>query len=119
MGTVPSEAGGLSPFSHLERSPLMSRFRPVTLSQYYNSPAVFPESAGSAWHPRSAGCLAALPRGSQTSWGIPFRLGKQPLDQPCVVALGAKTGEIKVKLSGTATHLCFLQLANLPDDYLT
>ncbi|MDO8589516.1 MAG: CehA/McbA family metallohydrolase [Armatimonadota bacterium] len=97
----------------------MNRFRPIPLGRRYNSPAKFHEGSTQdpTWHERAAGDLALIPRGLVKSWGIPFSLGVQELERPCIVTLRPQSGEVTVPLSGSATHICFLHLADFPEDH--
>jgi hypothetical protein len=57
-----------------------------------------------------------MPRGRQTLWGIPFRLGPKDLKAKGLLALGNENPKTSIPLKGTATHLCFLHFCNLPED---
>lgn len=95
----------------------MPRFRCVDLDRFYNSPAAL-HSRGSTpqWHRQIKECVQHMPRGRQTLWGIPFRLGPKDLRKKGLLLLGGNTSEMTIPLKGRATHLCILHFCNVPTD---
>ena len=97
-----------------------NRFVPVDISQYANSSvAVCVESDGSrpVWNTMVAGYLANLPDADCTLWGIPFSFRRCAKDSSCIIELHPSVGEIEIPLSGRATHICVLHIADCPADY--
>jgi hypothetical protein len=91
----------------------------LSLGECLNASAVVsPEAADGApaWHARLSKYLGELPRGEQSYWGIPFNLGTTSADQACLIALHPGASDVRVPLSGAATHICVLHIANFPND---
>jgi len=92
------------------------RFRQITLGRYFNTDARLKPSSKVGWAKQAADLAHYLPRGRQTFWGIPFSLGPKDLAKPGLIALGPVMKPVRVRLAGTATHLCVLHFCNLPKD---
>jgi len=96
-----------------------SKFRTVNLSRVFNASARLRTRATKrlpAWSRAVADVLEHMPRGSQTYWGIPFRLGPKDLSRPGVVELAPARGDVEVPLRGRATHVCLLHFCDLATD---
>jgi len=96
---------------------MAAEFRPVALTRFFNSPARLSSKArGKAlgWNAQIEERIANLPRGQQTFWGIPFRLGPKNLAQKGLIVLGGGRSEAEVPLKGEATHVCFVHFSDLP-----
>ncbi len=91
---------------------MAERFRQVPLRRHFNRDARLRKG----WE-ASAGDLAQhLPRGAQRFWGIPFTLGPKDSAKPGLIALDAKTKPVRVRLSGTATHVCVVHFCDVPKE---
>jgi len=92
----------------------MPKFRTVNLSRYFNSnePLEAPvrRRAGSR---APAAVRPPVPRGKGKFWGIPFALGPEDTKKKGLVVVGGGTAEVEIRVSGTATHVCFLHSGNL------
>lgn len=98
----------------------MSRFKQVPLTDHFNSTADVPTSSENGepvWHEWLAENIKVTPLGDYVSWGIPFELGRKEQDDPCLIVLHPGAEPVKVNLSGKATHICFMHVANMPEDY--
>ncbi len=98
---------------------MSSRLTPLSLTRYFNSPASLPirrRQSETAWHPALAQVLPHLPRGEQTYWGLPFRLGPAEPDQPGLVVLTQGVPEVRVPVKKTATHVCVLHFCDVTED---
>ncbi len=98
---------------------MSSRLTPLSLTRYFNSPACLPtkrRKGETTWDPRVAEVLPHLPRGQQTFWGLPFRLGPAELDQPGLVLLAPGRKEVRVPVKQTATHVCLLHFCDVTND---
>ncbi|MFQ6134011.1 MAG: hypothetical protein ACE5R4_18350, partial [Armatimonadota bacterium] len=95
-----------------------TRFRTVSLSRYFNSPARLPGRGkqAPAWHPSIKDLSQHLPRGRQTFWGIPFSLGPKDLARKGLLVLAEDLPEVEVRLRGRATHVCVLHFSDIPQD---
>ncbi len=95
----------------------MAKFTTVNLSKYFNSPARLKPGGGREkprWHRSVEKLSPRMPRGKQTSWGIPFVLGPLDARRKGLVVIVAGQEEVEIKLRGEATHLCILHFCNLP-----
>jgi hypothetical protein len=95
----------------------MPKFRTVNLSRYFNRAAKLVARSGmkkQGWHPALAASAAKMPRGEGRLWGIPFALGPGDMRKKGLVALERDSAEVEIKLSGNATHLCFLHFTDMP-----
>jgi hypothetical protein len=98
---------------------MSSRRAPLPLTRYFNAPAALSTRRARgqiAWHPQLAQLLPHLPRGEQSYWGLPFRLGPDDLEKPGVILLASGRPEVRVSVKQTATHLCLLHFCDLADD---
>lgn len=98
----------------------MRRFRPINLGDCFNSPVrvpVTPDGNDPAWDGMVAEHLGRIPRKDDKCWGIPFRTRRTDDDSPALIVLHEQVEPVKVKLTGPATHICFLHIANRPEDY--
>ena len=93
----------------------MEKFRPVSLTRHFNSPARLPQRAGGGmpgWDALIEERLEYMPRGNQTYWGIPFRLGPKDLDAKGVILVARKVEPVEVRLPSSATHICVVHFCD-------
>jgi len=90
---------------------MAERFRPVLLGRYFNADARF-RGTRPKWSPYAQEQAGELLRGEQVVWGIPFRLGPADRARKGVIALSSSAGAVRVKLAGTATHICVLHFSD-------
>jgi len=87
----------------------MTKLRPVSLTRCFNSAA---KPRGKLWHAVARQVWSHMPRGQQTLWGIPFRLGPKDLSKKGLVVLKPGGQDVDIPLRGTATHLCVLHFCD-------
>jgi len=105
---------------------MADRFRQVPLRRCFNRDVTLRKG----WEASAAGLAQYLPRGAQRFWGIPFSLGPEGppeagkpakpglVAKPGLIALGAGMKPVRVRLAGTATHLCVVHFCDVPADHL-
>jgi len=94
------------------------KFKPINLRGGFNSPARLrakPRGKAPAWNAEIERQLAKLPRGNQTYWGIPFRLGPKDLARKGLVIVAGGRPPVEVPVQGQATHLCVLHFCDIPE----
>jgi hypothetical protein len=57
-----------------------------------------------------------MPRGKQSSWGIPFLLGPEDVRRKGIILLDRTCPEIRIALRHQAAHICILHFCNLPGE---
>ncbi len=77
--------------------------RPVDLSKRFDWPRRVPKSD---WWQDTAKRVREMPRGRQTSWGIPFRMASGA--GPNVLVLDRDRPAVTIPVKGKASYLCFL-----------
>jgi hypothetical protein len=94
----------------------MTSFKPVNLTRRFNAPAT---PGGRAWDVSARKRWADMPRGEQTFWGIPFRLGPKDRTKKGIILLDPRHKEVVVPLRamgglrGAPTHLCVLHFCDM------
>jgi hypothetical protein len=95
------------------------KLKPISLSAVFNSPAklcVKPGKELATWHPSAKERRRHLPRGAQTYWGIPFKLGPEEQDKDGLIVLERGIARVEAPLQGKATHICVLHFCDVTDD---
>jgi len=98
---------------------MADKFRTISLSGLFNSPAKLSTRTTKqrrGWHRSVKEIAEQIPRGLQTCWGIPFKLGPKDLSKPGLVVLTANAEQTEVPLQGQATHVCIQHFCNVTDD---
>jgi len=54
-----------------------------------------------------------MPRGAQTFWGLPFRLGPKGLTKKGLIVLDQRHQEVAIPLRGAASHVCVLHFCDV------
>lgn len=85
------------------RKQLGARCRTVDLSKRFDWPR---GRIGSRFWKDLAAGIRGYPAGKQASWGIPFKMAGKTGPRVLLAAKGRKP--VTIRLSGKATHLCFL-----------
>ncbi len=87
-------------------------FKTVDLGRHFNWP---PGRVKGEWWRKLADEVRGWPEGRQTSWGIPFRMGKGSGAR--VVMFKKGSSALTINLRGTADFLCLLhEWRQLPED---
>jgi len=92
----------------------MPTFRSLDLTRRFNSPVRLPSrpKKGPRWHKSLEAQVHRIPRGRQTSWGIPFRLGPKKPNARGLIVLADGVPDVTVPIGGRATHICFLHFSD-------
>jgi len=96
----------------------MDKFETVSLTRYFNSPARLskrPRKGQPRWVEAVEDVGQYIARGSQTYWGIPFKLGPADLDKKGLVVVADAMKGVEVPLRATATHVCILHFCDARD----
>ena len=93
---------------------MSKKFTVIPLDCYYNAAGDLTKQKGKgqAWHPALKNRIHDLPRGNRSFWGIPFELGPTALSKKGLILLTGPSTEVEVAVRKTATHLCFLHVAD-------
>ena len=94
---------------------MSAKFSEISLERCFNAAADLTKQKGRgrAWHPELKKRIRDLPRGKQTFWGIPFKLGPEALSKKGLILLTGPSSQVEIPVRKTARYVCFLHVADL------